>query len=240
MKKRSKLFAVMLILVLLLAGCSGKTETVSVPEEPSEPDTNFWVDTTEIAVEMPGQFELETQITDENYQRLSTANSTGDVSFSSTTECCDEGYIQTVITARNIYRYIDLAKGTLLCIKFGPVDLYTGKAFEDYTPDDDFTVLVYAGQAKVSDTHKFTTTVDGTDYDISWYLEVQQNADDRTEVYYITHPVDYNGVGFMLSGSFNSTADVIARADEVGGWQNMKMEDYFEFLSTPHLVDCRS
>ena len=86
-----------------------------------------------------------------------------------------------------------------------------------------------------------TTTVDGTDYDISWYMEGQQDENGRTEVYYITHPIDYNGIGFLLSGCWNSsTADVTARADEVGGWPNMRMEDYFEFLSTPHLVDCRS
>lgn len=257
MKKRSKLFAVMLMLVLLLAGCSGKTETVSdtgsseVPEsesenkkeeteESSETDTKYWVDITEIAIEMPGQYELEAQITDENYKRLSSTNSTGDVSFTSTTEGCDEGYMQTIISANNKYKYKDLAKGTLLCIKFGPVDLYTGKAFEDYTPDDDFSSLVYYGQEMVFDTHNFTTTVDGTGYDISWRMGKQIDDNGMKEVYYITHPIDYNGIGFLLSGSFYSTPDVVARADEVGGWPNMRMEDYFEFLSTPHLIDCRN
>lgn len=148
--------------------------------------------------------------------------------------------MQTVITAKNIYRYGDLADGTVLTIKYCPVDLYAGKAFEDYTPDDNFDARMYLNSGMVSDTHMFTTNVDGTDYDISWYMEGQQEEDGRTETFYITHPVDYNGIGFLLSGSWTSTADIVARADEVGGWPNMRMEDYFEFLYTPHLVDCRS
>ncbi len=220
------------------------SENTLSPELASTAEKKYWIETTALTLEKPGQYELESTITNENYEVLSITKSTGDVSFYCSTEGCDNGYMQTVITAKNIFRYSDLSSGNLLCIKFGPVDLYTGKAFEDYTtPDESFYSPLYIGEETVSNTISFTTSVDGIDYDINWFMKIQHRADGRTEVYYITHPIAYNGIGFLLSGSWSSNEDrekVIARADEVGGWSNMRMEDYFAYLSTPHIIDCRN
>ncbi len=30
------------------------------------------------------------------------------------------------------------------------------------------------------------------------------------------------------------------RAEELGGWYEMRVEDYFNFVTTPHIIDCRN
>ena len=114
-------------------------------------------------------------------------------------------------------------------LKWDLIDMYSGRFFEDFAPDEDYVLKTYVGTKSKSDIHNFTIKDGKEEYEISWYNEAEGEDDGRTETFYITYPEEYNGVGIFISGAYGSAEDMTSiseRAEELGGWYEMRVEDY--------------
>ncbi len=206
-------------------------------------DSGYWYNNTELELEAPGKFDLKPLITDSEGNILRSDNSNADVSFTTTTKDCEDGYMKTIIEAKNNYKYSALGEDERAFLKWAPVDLYSGRFFEDFKPDEDYVLTTYVGTTAKSDIHKFTIEDGNEKYEISWYSEAEGESYGRTETFYITYPKEYNGIGIFIAGAYESEEDMTSiseRADELGGWENMRVEDYFKWMATPHIIDCRN
>ncbi|OON86964.1 hypothetical protein BXO88_05320 [Oribacterium sp. C9] len=206
-------------------------------------NTGYWYEYTELELEAPGRYKLNPIIQDSEGNILRSVKSYADVSFTTTTKDCKDGYMKTIIEAKNNYKYSSLGDDEFVMLKWALIDMYSGRFFEDFAPDEDYVLKTYVGTKSKSDIHKFTVKDGKDEYEISWYNEAEGEDDGRTETFYITYPEEYNGVGIFISGAYGSAEDMSSiseRAEELGGWYEMRAEDYFNFVTTPHIIDCRN
>ncbi len=114
-----------------------------------------------------------------------------------------------------------------------PMDMYTGKAYE---------FLLAEGEYSSSKTHEVTLEVDGKKYDISWHQEIQESDNEKTTMIYVTHPIEYNGVGCLIADYFPDEikkTQFYNHMDEVGGFSGLTADDYYDYYSTVYAIDCR-
>ena len=113
--------------------------------------------------------------------------------------------------------------------------MYTGKLFDSYLDE--------SGLDDNSETeHDITIDVDGKKYDISWHQEIQESGDETTIMIYVTHPIEYNGVGCLIAGPISNAAknaEFTNYTEEAGGYSKLGVEDYCDYLPTPYVIDCR-
>ena len=152
-----------------------------------------------------------------------------------------KGTVDTVIVAENSMDYTALKKNfpdedLFVSFIFTPVDMYTGKLYENFLDESEL------GNGYSDKPHSITLEEDGKKYDISWRQEKQQTDEKETMTIYVTHPIDYNGVGALVAGPIKEELKRVQFrnfVDEKGGFSGLTADDYCEYLPTSHVIDCR-
>ena len=222
---------------------SASVSASAATESSKESASDYWYDNTKLELEKPGTFEMNpTKNNSDDASVLAVLNTTADVSVSTTEEGCEDGFIKTVITATHYCDYASLSEKEMVFLRVAPLDLYSGKFYEDLKPDDDYSLSTNVGTKDASAVHEFDITDGMGTYKISWYNEAEESDDRLVETIYVTHPKEYNGVGLFLGGAFESNEAMNEFGDylqKLGGWTEMFAEDYAKWTTTPHIVDCR-
>ncbi|WP_036610382.1 hypothetical protein [Oribacterium sp. P6A1] len=108
-------------------------------------NSGYWYEYTELELEAPGRFKLNPIIKDSEGNILRSVKSYADVSFTTTTKDCEDGYMKTIIEAKNNYKYSSLGDDEFVMLKWAPIDMYSGRFFEDFDPDGDYVLKTYVG-----------------------------------------------------------------------------------------------